>query len=98
MASRSRSGAATAFALRLCRTSPRPTCVSSRLSSSKGRAEASVQLADGTLNAREAEAELPCENMVGERSIVAQLHLLSDVEIAVLHHITDRRNAAADDD
>src|SRR3954469_9090410 len=61
-------------------------------------AAASVQLADGAVDAGELEAELSRVHVVGERpSIGLELHLLHDVE-AALHHITDGRAVAADHD
>src|SRR5207248_1500332 len=61
-------------------------------------AAASVQLADGAVDAGELETELSRVHVVGERSSVGlELHLLHDVETAV-HCVTNGRTVAAHHD
>src|SRR5207248_6502669 len=62
-------------------------------------AAVSVQLADHAVDAGELEPELARVDMVGERSPVeAELQLLDDVQVTVLHHITDGRRVTGDGD
>src|SRR5436305_1143734 len=62
-------------------------------------AAASVQLADHPIDAGELQAELTRVDVVGERaSVRAELELLDDAEVAVLHHVADRRRVARDGD
>src|SRR5438045_255698 len=59
----------------------------------------SVQLADDAVDAGELQPELARVDMVGERSPVgAELQLLNDVQVTVLHNITDGRRVTGDGD